>query len=226
VVAGSPADFQARYPTAPGPVVGPFSGNLSNAGEEIILKGTQGTIRSFYYDDASPWPAAADGTGPSLVLLEPDTNPDHGQGAQWAASAAAGGTPGANEWGTGGFTGPDPAADGDGDGLSAFLEHALGTSDSSSASGAGNLSAQIQSFSPGGATAEYLTLVITVPADSPVAHTVETSASLDAWQSGPSHVVLASETPGPNNTTTQTWRSTRPFSSAAPEYIRLRVWVP
>lgn len=227
VVAGNLADFQARYPTAPGPVLGPFSGTLNNAGEELVVTSdTQGTIRSFFYDDAAPWPAAADGTGPSLVLRAPHTNPDHGVAAHWAASTAPGGGPGANGGGTGGFTGADPAADADGDGFPAFLEHALGTSDADAASGPGAVRAQVQSFSPEGVTADYLSVTFAIPAGTTVAHTVETSTSLTLWHSGASRVVLASESPGPDNSVIQTWRSTRPFSATAPEYIRLRVWVP
>jgi hypothetical protein len=44
------------------------------------------------YDDAPPWPAAPDGNGPSLQRLAPfiyGNDPAH-----WAASAAAGGSPG------------------------------------------------------------------------------------------------------------------------------------
>jgi len=227
VVAASLADFQARYPAAPGVVLGPFEGSLSNATEEIILtSATEGTIRSFIYSDATPWPVAADGTGPSLVLVDPETNPDHAQGENWTASALPGGGPGANEGGNGGFTGADPAADEDGDGLAAFLEHALGTSDTNPASGPGTVTTRLQTFSPEGTAAEYLTLTFVKRAGSLAAHTVETSPSLILWHSGASRVVLASEEPGPDNTSVQTWRSTTPQSATDPEYIRLRVWVP
>jgi hypothetical protein len=227
VVAADLNAFQTRYPAAPGPVLGPFTGALNNAGEELVVtSASQATIRSFFYDDAAPWPVAADGTGPSLVLIDPESNPNHGLATSWAASALPGGGPGANEGGTGGFTGADPSADADGDGFSAFLEHALGTSDSDAASGPATVSAQVQSFSPDGVTADYLSITFAKPAGSPVAHTVETTTSLTLWHSGASYVVLASESPGPNNTVIHTWRSTRPFSAAAPEYIRLRVWVP
>lgn len=227
VVAANPSDFQERYPAAPGPLLGPFIGILNNAGDEIVVTSqTLGTIRRFAYDDAAPWPATADGTGPSLVLVKPDTNPDHALATNWVASAQTGGGPGVNEGGTGGFTGPDPAADEDGDGFTAFLEHALGTSDASATAGPAAMTAQVQAFSPEGVTADYLSLTFPLPAGSTVAHTVETTTSFTFWHSGASNVVLAAETPGPNNTVIQTWRSTKPFSATAPEYIRLRVWVP
>ena len=90
------AAFTARYGTpAPGVVAGEFSGNLSNGGERLVLASTAtGVIQDFNYGDAQPWPASADGLGYSLVLLNPASNPDHALPANWAASAAPGGTPG------------------------------------------------------------------------------------------------------------------------------------
>ncbi len=227
VVAANLADFAARYPAAAPLAIGPFSGALDNAGEEIIVTSdTQGAIRRFTYDDAAPWPVEADGAGPSLVLTRPESNPDHGEASNWLASAHTGGTPGASETGMGGFTGPDPAADADGDGFSAFLEHALGTSDSNPSAGPDRVTAAILPFSPDGVSDDFLSLTFVKPAGSPIAFTAETSATLTRWRSGPAHVVLVGESPGPGGSTAQTWRSTRPFDPAEPEYIRLRVWVP
>ncbi|MFN0128967.1 MAG: lamin tail domain-containing protein [Verrucomicrobiales bacterium] len=227
VVAGSLVDFAARYPNAPRPALGPFSGALNNAGEEIsVISDAQGVIRRFSYDDASPWPVEADGTGPSLLLVHPESNPDHSDPGNWVASTAAGGTPGAHEGGTGGFTGPNPDADNDSDGFSAFLEHAVGTSDSNPADGPDRVTAAILPFSPDGVAGEFLSLTFAKPAQSTLAYTVETTTGLTLWRSGPAHVVLASESPGPNGTTLQTWRSTQPISPTAPAYIRLRVWIP
>lgn len=47
--------------------------------------------------------------------------------ANWRPSTLAGGNPGTSD--PQAFAGDDPDADNDGDGMSAFLEHALGTSD-------------------------------------------------------------------------------------------------
>jgi len=44
------------------------------------------------YDDGSPWPTEPDGDGPSLSLIDPDT--DNSLGESWAASTEDGGTPG------------------------------------------------------------------------------------------------------------------------------------
>lgn len=143
VVANATA-FQLRY--GPGkPVAGEYSGQLNNAGEELVLH-TPGEvpIRSVTYDDASPWPAAADGTGVSLVRRHPgepggDNDPDG-----WTTSGAIGGSPGEADipapgsfdaWAVANFTAPQlassafsaPAADPDGDGRPNFEEYALAT---------------------------------------------------------------------------------------------------
>jgi len=95
------AAFEARYGTGL-PVAGVFTGNLSNGGEQLKLSFGAGTaIRDFVYDDvhtvSDPWPEAADGDGPSLVLIDPETIPDHTDAANWMASGVAGGTPGSDE---------------------------------------------------------------------------------------------------------------------------------
>jgi len=227
VVAANLADFQARYPSAAGPVFGPFTGSLNNAGEEIVVtSATEGVLRGFFYRPTAPWPTATAGTGPSLVLAQPALNPDPARPASWVASSQPGGSPGVGENGLGGFTGPDPDADADADGLTAFLEFALGTSDTNPASGLSAVTAGLQSFGPEGAAADYLTLTFAKPAGSQLAYTVELSPSLTLWHSGPKAAVLVSETPGPENTVRQTWRATTPHSPSSPEYIRLRVWIP
>jgi len=139
------AAFEARYGTGL-PVAGIFVGTkLSNGGEQVKLSYGAGTaIRDFAYDDRSPWPSEADGDGPSLVLRDPASVPDHSDPANWMASRMSGGTPGAgepaapgtyDEWSGNQFTslelldpsvsGPD--ADPDGDARSNFYERAFGT---------------------------------------------------------------------------------------------------
>ena len=49
-------------------------------------------ILDFNYDDETPWPAAADGSGYSLELI--DVTGDYGDGTNWSASDDEGGTPG------------------------------------------------------------------------------------------------------------------------------------
>jgi PKD repeat protein len=61
------------------------NGGLSNGGELIVLKDTYGsTIDSVYFRDILPWPTAADGSGPSIVLCDPDS--DNSLGTNWQVS--------------------------------------------------------------------------------------------------------------------------------------------
>lgn len=96
IVAKNPAVFQFVY--GPGHNVAPNgygTSNLSNGGERVILRGPSGeTLQDFDFADAAPWPAAADGGGPSLEIVNPlgdPTNP-----ANWRASLYVGGSPGAS----------------------------------------------------------------------------------------------------------------------------------
>jgi len=103
------------------------STRLSNGGESIKLEGPSGaTIRQFSYENSNGWPAAADGGGASLVLLNPESNPDHNIPENWRLSAFGGGSPGTDDRSF--FVG-NSSDDLDGDGISALLEHLFGTND-------------------------------------------------------------------------------------------------
>ena len=84
--------FQASYGFAPAAVYG---GNLSNSGETVALRDAAGTtIDTVSYGEADPWPVSADGTGPSLELIDATLGND--DPLNWAsATNAAGRTPGA-----------------------------------------------------------------------------------------------------------------------------------
>ncbi|MEK7781113.1 MAG: lamin tail domain-containing protein, partial [Verrucomicrobiota bacterium] len=74
--------------------VGWFSGNLNNSGERISLFDKFGNlITSVDYLDNGGWPTAADGGGRSLEVIAANGDPD--APANWKASAANNGTPGA-----------------------------------------------------------------------------------------------------------------------------------
>jgi hypothetical protein len=133
--------FQARYGHSyDSSIAGEYEGNLSNQGERLMLMASHGlAIRDFMFGDSPPWPMVCDGGGPSLLLKEPWSNPDHANAYNWTASPVPGGLPGgiapmqsyatwrALFW---------PAdsqdsisgkyADPDGDGLNNFVEYALG----------------------------------------------------------------------------------------------------
>jgi hypothetical protein len=71
---------------------------LSNGGETIKIDDATGsTVQEFTYGDKAPWPEEADGTGHSLVLINPATNPDHSEPANWRSSTVPGGSPGSSE---------------------------------------------------------------------------------------------------------------------------------
>ncbi|MGK0185493.1 MAG: hypothetical protein ACI9R3_001271 [Verrucomicrobiales bacterium] len=164
---------------------------LSNGGEEIGITNSRlpeadQAVKSFAYDDASPWPMSADGDGFSLVLVSPDSNPDHGVATNWMASSAKGGSPGAAEgvslsgfdgWlASFGLAGIDPADDSDNDGQSALLEYAAGTSPVDSGR---SLVLTIEKNDAGGAHVSYLR-----PAGgaSGVDYVMQTGITLQHWE--------------------------------------------
>jgi hypothetical protein len=119
VVARTPAVFTSVYggginlaPTGFG------NANLSNGGETVTLLDAGGAlIVSVTYGDSSPWPAAADGSGPSLEVIDPEG--DLSDAANWRASAQNGGSPGNNG------ELPDLAGDYDASGAVDGLDHAV-----------------------------------------------------------------------------------------------------
>ena len=72
------------------------SGNfaLNNNGDAVRLYNADGILVDIVnYSDSDPWPSGPDGNGPSLSLIDPDS--DNSLAASWAASDQDGGTPGA-----------------------------------------------------------------------------------------------------------------------------------
>ncbi len=100
VLARNAAAFAAKYSgVMPN---GVFTGQLENSGETLRLSTAFGnTVLSVGYNDRTPWPLAPDGHGFSAVPRVPGMNPNSDNGAHWRASAAAGGSPGADD--------PEPA---------------------------------------------------------------------------------------------------------------------
>ncbi len=91
VVASKPNYFYERYGMHPS---GNYQKNLSNAGEQIILRKSTGEVLlDFTYDDSLPWPEWADGIGPSMrsVVADPDGDPNDPE--YWVASNTAHGSP-------------------------------------------------------------------------------------------------------------------------------------
>lgn len=80
VVANNAATFEAGFGFLP--LQWDAGGALNNTGENIVLKNGAGVVvDSVHYLSASPWPTAANGNGPSLVLC--DVNSDNTNPANW-----------------------------------------------------------------------------------------------------------------------------------------------
>lgn len=73
---------------------GPFTNNLANGGEHLVLRNHDNRMMDeMTYGDEPPWPDGADGSGATLSKRQPLTTsvePTH-----WVASPQVGGTPGA-----------------------------------------------------------------------------------------------------------------------------------
>jgi len=99
VVENDPAVFRAVHGVpAPVQILGPYPGGLQNDGERLELQATSPPdTNGFYYyavdtvryDDAPPWPQAADGSGASLHRIDPAQYAD--DPINWTAAIA---TPG------------------------------------------------------------------------------------------------------------------------------------
>jgi hypothetical protein len=214
--------FAFRHGSSGALVAGTYGGSLDNAGERLALLDATGTvIRDFVYDDAAPWPAEADGGGPSLVLMLPSSLPDHGEPANWRTSIGGGGTPG----GTDAVPFPlYPDEDGDGDGLDAVLELAMGGSDADPSSRpTPRLSRQLLPVE--GGEAEHLLFEFQVNAAAEWAlYEIESSDDLGNWQAAEDFVLLESEPQG-GGITLLRYRTTAPFVPAGEMkgFVRLRV---
>ena len=134
VVCENLAAFRKRYGNGFDTMIaGSFGGSLDNNGERLSLKQADGAVVvDFSYGEAAPWPTAADGSGHSLVLLNPASRPDPALPQNWRRSVALGGSPTAGDAAT--FRSWKAAqgidrddGDADGDGLNHFQEYALGT---------------------------------------------------------------------------------------------------
>jgi Lamin Tail Domain len=96
LVVSNQSAFNLKYPGTP--VTGVYTGHLGNDGDTVTLKDIGGTtIVSCTYSDRSPWPTLPDGSGNSLVPVDPSSNPDPNNPANWRASTNLGGSPGQDD---------------------------------------------------------------------------------------------------------------------------------
>ncbi len=214
VLARDRAGFLSRHPAAAAMLLAGEYGiedtnKLANGGEQIILVDASGNdIRRFSYDDDLPWPTAADGTGFSLVMIDPSANPDHALASNWRSSTTAGGNPGASD--AIAFSG-DPDGDDNGDGLSNFLEHALGEDSPP-------ITVRADPNSPGGL---LLTFQRNLAADD-VRIDLQSSTDLSTWTSSP-QVTLTSSTNRSNGTAIETWTIAPAVGDPNRQFVRLLV---
>ncbi|MFO1475344.1 MAG: lamin tail domain-containing protein [Verrucomicrobiota bacterium] len=226
--------FALRYGAA-GRVAGAYSGNLDNGGERVVLSFNGQTVQDFTYSDGShpagtdPWPAAPDGNGPSLVLMNPELAPDHNLYSNWRPGTATNGSPGRadlityTEWsrrypGLGASNGDD-----DQDGWSNQAEYAFGSSPASAAARPVPVSGTLESLSVASQTNLYLVFTCTRSSEAgDVDYFVEFSQDLAAW--APTGVLLDTTNNG-NGTLTQRWRSAQPVAPAGLLFARLRAQV-
>jgi len=234
VLARNSAQFAARYPNVP--VIGSFgtSSALANGGETVRLVDVSGaTVFAVTYANSGAWPAAANGAGKSLVPRNRNNFTDPNDAAQWRASIAVHGSPGADddrtfaEWQTAHFTPEqlnDPnvsgaAADADSDGMTTFEEFALGLDPHVSDS----KDAVTSELTPDGAGGAYLTLSYRRNLGAAgVAYHVDTAAAPGAWTLDASQPVGTPIDNG-DGTWTETRRDLETTSSAAQRFIRLRI---
>ena len=251
LVVANRAAFEMRYGTGL-PVAGEWDPDdkLDNGGEQIKLSfGAGDAIRDFTYDDEAPWPTEPDGTGVSLVLVGPDSLPDHELVASWQAGTVPGGTPGA----AGGATGPfaqwmadqgatDPAASFGSSSLSNLLAYALGADLMPALPpppggrwwdqrpSRPDIMPAPEAALPTAATVEsggilYPAIRFRIRQDAvDLAYLVEISGDLALWQSGPAFTVEHGiRTNNGDGTVTATVRSLRSLAADPIQYLRLRV---
>jgi len=211
------AAFVQRYGAGLNEIIaGEFQNNtgLSGAGERLVLSGSGGVIRDITYDDKYPWPEAPDGSGPSIVLVAPETNPDGNIGGNWRSSVGASGSAG---MGDGLAFAGDPTADLDGDGLNAFAEYAFGTSDA-----AFNGSGEVLVPSISALGRFTVTFPRNLAADDAIV-IIELSDDLDNWTPAGETLDLVSEVHGADGRSTFTFESSDPATNAPRSFVRLRV---
>jgi hypothetical protein len=235
-VVGNLAAFRQRYGTAYNSrIAGEFSKKLDNNGELFTVRRNSlpsVIVQQFIYNDKAPWPTAADGTGASLILIDPTSNPNHSLAANWTASALPGGLfaadeqPDYNRWRDLSFSPAEaadalisgPQADADKDGYSNLTEFALAMSPKSGASpGPTAVLREVNGLNY--LCIEYRkannTRNVTVQA--------QTGSNLSDWSPPGTGVVPVSSIPHPDGSTTYLYRDTQPWETNERRFIRL--WI-
>jgi len=215
------AVFETTYGTAESSrIAGIFANTtaLSNSGERIKIEdASNSTIRDFTYSDSAPWPTLADGSGPSLILRNPESVPNHSDPANWS-TGRNNGTPGVASppfdfWLTA-RGGSDPSADPDNDGWSELQTYVLASD-----------------LRPRQTTLTFLsdstTLTYALRDSSDASAIIEFSKNLTDWQAGVAGVdyELISDLPSTDGLRDRELRLLAPWTSQAKTFTRLIISV-
>ncbi|MGI9240984.1 MAG: lamin tail domain-containing protein, partial [Verrucomicrobiales bacterium] len=202
------------------PVAGTFanSSRLNNDGETIKLEDAlNGTIKEFTYNDAAPWPAAAD-AGYSLVLIDPESNPDPDIASNWRSSTLPAGNPAGSD----AIPAPaDPLGDSDGNGVSDLIDYALGDS-----LGPAPITPLVswQSYEILGVPQTLLTMSYPVSLGADGASIgIDASTDLSTWNDASDNTEFVSQTSLGDGRAMVTVRFTLPIGATERQFVRLRV---
>ncbi len=218
--------FTIHYPQVPvRKIVGQFRGRLDNSGETILIRAADGSvIKEFRYDNSTQWPAADDGSGRTLTLKTPSSNPDLADPINWILSANPGGTPGESGTGADIFSG-DPLKDTDGDGLSDFFEFASG-SDPENPGSAYAPTPSLVAVDSNGVKANFINFEFhRKPAAKAVTFLLEMSKDLKTWTRADSALSLVGSKDNGDGTITDTYRGVAAFSPTPSGSLFLRLKV-
>ena len=188
--------FEAVHGANDHNIAGEFtSGRLENGGETLRLDDLNGSaIKELRYNDKTPWPEDADGQGYSLVLVAPYTNLNPSVAANWRSSVNIAGVPGTSDATI--FAG-DPDEDSDLNGITDFVDYALGNWT------AGNIAVPTGAIAPDGAfTFSYRQ---NLSADDAVLEPL-VSDDLLTWASGETFAAILSSVHSGQGTITVTWQ--------------------
>ena len=217
IIAANTTAFATRYPGTP--FAGDYSNRLSNTGEWITLVDKDGNIiDSFRYNDISPWPEAADGTGPSLIRNNPSSDLDPTLSTSWNSSQKIGGSPGTAD-GTP-FLG-DPLADLDGDGFVAIIEYAQGLSDTVFSS---QEHLETSSIDIGGIIYPAVSFREDPDAtDAIISLEVSPSLGTASWDGSGASLIFVSTKNNPDGISRHTYRLNTPMDGSLKQFFRLKV---
>ena len=235
--------FRARYGAAYDALLaGEYAGGLDNNGEQLslqLINGAAVNVQSFIYNDANPWPKTADGYGPSLMLANPASAPDHTNPLSWTASAQPGGMPGGTVrpmsytvWKQLVFNSTDaanaavsgPLVDVDRDGLPNYAEYALGLVPAYADSAAKLPAAQLENISG----TDYLTFQYRLNAGaSDLTATPEITDNLATWVNGAANIVsMSGPVSSPNGAATWKVRDVNAVTGSTQRQFHLKMTGP